>query len=377
MKSITIKDCPLVSDQGIASLISSSTYVLSKLKLHGLNVSDVSLAVIGHYGKALTELALNNLQNLNERGFWVMGNSHGLQHLKSLTLTSCRGITDIVIEALAKGCPNLNKIVLKKCAFLSDNGLVSFAKAARSLESLQLEECHRITQIGCFGLLLNCGPQLKALTMSSCFGYKDVNLGFPLPKSSTPLQSITVQNCPGLGDMTLAMLAEMCPRLQHLDLAGLPGITDAGVLSLIKSSDAGEGLVKASFTGCLEITDNAIVPLAKFHGGILECLNLDGCGKITDASLAAIADECLVLNELDVSKCAITDLGVASLARSKHLGLQILSLSGCSVLSDKCLSYLMKMGQSLMGLNLQHCNSISSSVIDMLTERLFRCDILA
>ncbi|KAL9226764.1 hypothetical protein vseg_002537 [Gypsophila vaccaria] len=377
LKSFNIKDCPLIADQGIASLMSSATFTVNKVKLQGLNITDVSLAVIGHYGKALTDLVLINLPNVNERGFWVMGNAQGLQHLKSLTISSCQGVTDLAVEVLGKGCPNLKQFVIKKCAFLSDNGVVSFAKAARSLESLQLEECHRITQIGFFGLLLNCGPNLKALAMSSCFGFKDMIMGFPFPNRSMPLRSITLSNCPGLGDMTLAMLAKLCPQLQHVNFTRLPAITDAGLLSLIDSCDGGSGLVKVDLSGCINITDNVVVSLAKVHGGTLEVLNLYGCGKVTDASLAAIAHNCLVLNELDMSKCAVTDFGVASLAQSKSVSLQILGLSGCSMLSAKCLPFLVKLGQSLVGLNLKNCNTINSTVVDMLEGRLVRCDILA
>lgn len=377
LKSVTIKDCPNVGDQGIAGLMSSATQALTKVKLHGLNITDVSLAVVGHYGKVIADLFISNLPNVNERGFWVMGNAHGLQHLKSLTINSCQGVSDVSLEAVGKGCPNLKQFVLKKGAFLSDNGLVSFAKAASSLESLQLDECHRITQIGFFGLLLNCGSKLRALTMSGCFGFRDMILGLPLPNSSTPLRSVKVQNCPGFGDMSLAMMAKLCPKLQYIDLNGLPGITDAGLLSLVESCEAGDGLVKVSLAGCINVTDNVVVALAKTHGGTLEVLNLEGCGKVTDASLVAVAEDCLLLNELDVSRCAITDLGVVSLARSKQLSLRILSLSGCSMVSDKCLPFLAKLGQSLVGLNLQHCNSISSKVIDMLVDRLFKCDILS
>ncbi|KAK9742225.1 hypothetical protein RND81_03G157100 [Saponaria officinalis] len=377
LKSLNIKDCPLVLDQGVASLMSQTTFAPNKLKLQGLNITDMSLAVIGHYGKALTDLVLANLQNVNERGFWVMGNTQGLHQLRSFTISSCRGVTDLAVEAVGKGCQNLKQFVLKKGAFLSDNGLMSFAKAARSLESLQLEECHRITQIGFFGLLLNCGSNLKALSMSNCFGFKDMSLGFPLLNMSTPLRSITVRNCPGLGDSTLTMLAKLCPRLQCVNFTALPAITDAGLLSLVESCDVGDGLVKVGLARCINITDDVIVSLAKSHGGTLEVLNLDGCGKVTDASLVAIADECLVLSELDVSKSAITDFGVASLARSKQIMLRILGLSGCSMVSDKCLPFLAKLGQSLIGLNLQNCNSISSTTVDMLVNRLVRCDILA
>ncbi|KAF2283034.1 hypothetical protein GH714_043373 [Hevea brasiliensis] len=335
LKSISIKNCPVVGDQGISGLVSSATYGLSKMKLQALNVTDVSLAVIGHYGKAVTDLVLTNLPNVSEKGFWVMGNGHGLQKLKSFTVTSCRGLTDTGLEAMGKGCPNLKQFCLRKCAFLTDNGLVLFVRAAKSLESLQLEECHRITQLGCFGSLLNCG----------------------------------------FGDGSLALMGKFCPQLQYVELSGLKGVTDAGFTPLLENYDA--GLVKVNLSGCVNVSDKVVSALTEQHGWTLEVLNLDGCVKITDASLAAIAENCLLLSELYVSRCAISDSGLMVMACSNQLNLQIFSVSGCSMISDQSLTALVKMGQTLLGLNLQHCNAISTSTVDLLVERLWRCDILS
>lgn len=380
LKTVSIKDCPLVGDQGIAGLFSSAGNIVTKVKLQSLNITDVSLAVIGHYCKAVTELVLTNLQSVNEKGFWCMGNGHGLQKLKTLAITSCRGVTDLGVESLGKGCPNLKSFTLSKsAAFLSDNGLISFAKAAVSLENLQLEECHSITQIGFFNLILCCGAKLKALSFSRCFGIKDVMpmpIGVVLPRSNVSLRSLAVRNCPMFGDANLALLADLCPGLTHLDLSRLHGITDDGVLPLVNNVDA--GLVEVKLVNCVNLTDKVILALTKVHGGTLESLNVEGCGKITDASMVGIANDCLVMSDLDLSRSAISDLGLAALARSKQLvSLDVLSVSGCSSLSDKCLSSMVKLGQSLKGLNLQHCNGISSTVISMLTERLWKCDILS
>uniref|UniRef100_A0A2N9HPA4 F-box domain-containing protein n=1 Tax=Fagus sylvatica TaxID=28930 RepID=A0A2N9HPA4_FAGSY len=375
LKSISIKDCHLLGDQGIASLLSSTSYVLTKVKLQALNITDVSLAVIGHYSKAVTDLALIGLPNVSERGFWVMGNGHGLQKLKSLSITSCRGVTDTGLEAVGKGCPNLKQFSLRKCAFLSDNGLVSFAKAAASLESLQLEECHRITQFGFFGALLNCGTKLKALAVVNCLGIKDLNLGLPLLTPCKSLRSLSIRNCSGFGNASLALLGKLCPQLQHLDLSGLQGITDAGFLPLLESCEA--GLVKVNLSGCVNLTDKVVLLLAEMHGSTLEMLNLDGCQKISDASLVAISENCPLLGDLDLSKCMITDCGIAALANGNQLSLQILSVSRCSLITDQSLPALGELGQTLVGLNLQHCNAISTSTIDLLLEQLWRCDILS
>ncbi|KAK6118355.1 hypothetical protein DH2020_047926 [Rehmannia glutinosa] len=376
LKYITVKNCPLVSDQGIASLFSSAGHILTNAKLQALNISDVSLAVIGHYGSALTDLTLIGLENVNERGFWVMGKGQGLQKLRSLSITACKGVSDLGIEAVGKGCPDLKMIALRKCLLVSDRGLVSFAKAAESLESLQLEECHRITQYGIFGILANCCKKLKALALANCLGIQDLDFGgLPLTSLCLSLRSLTIRNCPGFGDAGLGLLGRLCPKLTQVDLSGLQGITDAGVLPLVQCSEA--GLVKVNLSECVNLTDNVVTAIAKLHGETLEFLNLDGCKYVTDVSLMAIARNCTVITELDVSRCGITDSGIAALAAAEQISLQILSLGGCFLVSDESLPFLVVLGKNLVGLNIQHCRGISFATVDLLLDQLWRCDILS
>ncbi|KAI3822413.1 hypothetical protein L1987_10003 [Smallanthus sonchifolius] len=374
LKSISLKNCPLLGDQGIASLLSSASCSLTKLKLHTLNVSDMTIAVIGHYGIAITDLALAGLCKVTEKGFWVMGHGQGLQKLRLLTITSCNGLTDIGIEAVGKGCPNLKQLSLHKCAVLSDNGLYSFAKSAVSLESLLLEECHRITQCGIFSMLINRDTKLRSLTFKNCLGFKDLSFKIPLSRCNT-LKTLSVQNCPGFGNSSLMLFGQLCPELQHIELTGLHGITDNGFTPLIECCEA--GLVKVNISGCINLTDNMVCEMSKVHGGTLEVLNLSGCRSVTDASMVAIASNCLLLNELDVSECGITDSGISALARAVQLNLNILAISGCRLISDKSLPFLLKMGGSLVGLNIQHCHGISSSSVGLLVDRLWNCDILS
>uniref|UniRef100_A0A7N0URV5 F-box/LRR-repeat protein 15-like leucin rich repeat domain-containing protein n=1 Tax=Kalanchoe fedtschenkoi TaxID=63787 RepID=A0A7N0URV5_KALFE len=370
LKSISIKDCPLVGDQGIASLFSAESQTLTKVKLQSLNITDLSLAVIGHYGKMVTDLFISGLQTVNEKGFWVMGSCQGLQMLKSLTIASCRGVTDLGLAAIGMGCSNLRQLCLRKCALLSDNGLISFAEAAGALESLQLEECHRITEFG----ILSSVRNLKALSVVRCFGIKDVSLGSVAVSPRESIKSVSVQNCPGFGDACLAFLGKLCPQLQHLNLKNLEEVTDAGFLAFLQSNEA--GLVKVNLSGCGNLTDESVIPMIKSCGSTLEVLTLDGCNRITDASLAVVANNCFFLSDLDLSAGAITDHGLAILAGAKQLNLQILSISCCSSISNKSVTSLLELGRTLIGLNIQHCNSITSGKVDKLVEQLWRCDIL-
>jgi EIN3-binding F-box protein len=369
LQFISINNCPLVGDHGVSSLLSSASSI-TKVKLQSLNITDFSLAVIGHYGKAITNLVLCGLQNVSEKGFWVMGNAQGLQKMVSLTISSCRGVTDVSLGAIGKGCMNLKQMCLRKCCFVSDSGLIAFTEAAKSLESLQLEECNRISQNGVIGTLAN----LKSLTLVKCMGVKETPLEIPVPGPCDSLRSLCVRNCPAFGNASLAFIGKLCPRLHHIELTNICGITDTGLLPLLESCEA--GLVKVNLNGCLNVTDRVVSSLANLHGSTLEILNLDGCRKITDLSLMAIADNCVFLSDLDLSKCGITDSGIDVLAHAEQLNLQILSLSGCSEVSNKSVPFLKKIGRTLVGLNLQHCNSLYNGSVELLVESLWRCDIL-
>ncbi|KAL8149732.1 EIN3-binding F-box protein 2-like isoform X1 [Apium graveolens] len=374
LQSITVKNCPLIGDQGVANLLSSASAVLSKVKFQALSITDFSLAVIGHYGKAITNLVLGGLQGVSQKGFWALGSAGGLQCLESLLIASCRGTTDVSLEAIGKGCPNLKQMSLKKCCFVSDSGLVAFVKASGSLKGLHLEECNRITQFGILGAISNCVSKLKSLALVKCMGIKDLVLETPVLSRCESLHSLTIQNCLGFGSASLAVVGKLCPHLHHLDLSGLCTITDDGLLSLLESCE--DGLVKVNLSNCLNLTDKVVASLARLHGETLEVLNLTGCRKLTDASLSSIGDNCSLLNDLDISKCSISDAGVAALSGGVQHNLQILSLSGCSNLSNKSMLSLEKLGKTLVGLNIQQCNLISSSAIEQLLENLWRCDIL-
>lgn len=373
LKSISIKNCPLVGDQGIASLVSSTPCSLMKISLRSLNVTDVSLAVIGHYGMSLTDLSVSDLHNVTEKGFWVMGNGQGLQKLRSFVVTACTGVTDLGLEAVGKGCPNLKQFSVQKSDYVSDKGVVAFAKAALSLETLMLEECHTVTQLGIFGLLVNCG-KLKRLSLTKCFGIKDLPMMIPSGLSPcNSLKSLSVRNCPGFGNFSMALLSQLCHQIQEVVLTGRNGITDGGFISLIKNSEA--GLTKVDLSGCLSFTDKVVSEISMAHGATLEVLNLDGCTSITDVSMVTITQNCKVLRELDVSKSAITDFSIAALACAEQLNLEVLSISGCRV-SNKSLPFLKKLGESLMGLNMMQCRGVSSNAVGLLETEIWKCDIL-
>ncbi|WOL09228.1 EIN3-binding F-box protein 1-like [Canna indica] len=375
LKSITIKDCPHVTDQGIAALVSSASSSLERIKLKSLNISDITLAVIGHYGKNIIDLSLTSLQNVSEKGFWVMGNTLGLQKLRFISITSCSGLTDLGLKAISKGSPLLKQLHLRRSCYLSDVGLTAFAETARALENLHLEDCNRFTLIGVLTALSKCNPELKSLALVRCLGIKDISsCPIQLPACMS-LRSLTIRDCPGVTSASLQVVGKICPQLQNVDLSGQVGVTDASLIPLVESSNV--GFMEVNLSGCVNVTDALVTLLVKSHGSTLKTLNLDGCKKITDGSLLAIADTCSVLDDLDLSGCSVTDYGVAVLASARQLNLRMLSLANCSKVTEKSLPFLGNLGCSMVGLNIQHCSLISNLATGLLEEKLWWCDIIS
>ncbi|KAL8152560.1 hypothetical protein V2J09_010320 [Rumex salicifolius] len=374
LEMISIKDCPLIGDQGIASLSSSSS--LTKMKLDGLSISDFSLAAIGQYGNSITHLSLINLNSVSENGFCIMGNAGGLQSLVSLVITSCLGITDVSFESIAKGCISLKQVSVQKCDFVSDVGLFAFSKSAVSLENLHLEEVNMITLYGIISALSVCKSKLRSLSLVSCLELKDTLLRGVIVINSTcrSLRSLSIKNCPGFGSAGITILGKLCPEVSQLNLNGLYGVTDEGFISFLNSSEG--HILKLDLNGCLNLSDTAVAAVVRNHGQSIKIMNVEGCRKLSDFSLFAIAEHCELLQDLYMSYCAITDLGIAALLSARQLKLEILSFLGCHGLTDKCVPLFMKMQESLYGLNFKFCSSISSRTIELLEDKLWRCDLL-
>ncbi|GAB2300330.1 Transcription factor COE1 [Dionaea muscipula] len=83
LKLLWSKDCPLIRDQGVASLVlspPSSVVVLAKVKLQGLN--DINLEAIGNGCPSLKQL-------------WLLCRLKVASKAESLGLVKCFGVRDI------------------------------------------------------------------------------------------------------------------------------------------------------------------------------------------------------------------------------------------------------------------------------------------
>ncbi|KAL9255986.1 EIN3-binding F-box protein 1-like protein [Drosera capensis] len=306
LESITIKDSPLIGDLGVTSLLSPPIPTLTKVKLHGLMISDVTLASIGLYHSSIKNLSLNRI-NAVTKGFWAMAEGFGLRSITSLTVSSCYCMTDQILEVFGRGFPGLKQLFLRNYCLLSDFGLVSFSKSATGLERLELESYNRITLEG-----------VKSL------------------------QSISVKEYDAFGSVALILLGKLCQKLRHLELNGLHKTTDDGLISFLESL--------LNLDGCEKITDATLLPFVS-SCSLLEDLDLS-YSRVSDSAVAGLS--CWKQHKLKVlSPSGCTKITNNSMPYLTKLGrnLQGLNLQGWSSMSRQKIGSLVPILQKRLKLS--------------------------
>jgi len=118
------------------------------------------------------------------------------------------------------------------------------------------------------------------------------------------------------------------------------------------------------------VTDKSVASIAEQCGDSVRSLCLDGCPKVTDKSLRALAKGCPALEDLDLSHCDITDRGVKVLLHSLGHSLVNLSLAGCVRITDKTVEEIMDGCHALSGLNLKNCSGLSRAAVERLRRQV-------
>eukprot|EP00249_Psilotum_nudum_P023158 c28766_g1_i1 orf=346-2670(+) len=370
--SLRIGECPLVGDEGILAVILNARN-LKTMKLQAIGIGDRCLAAMNQYCKELLLLSLENLDAITEAGFVSLGGAAGMQNLVQLLINSCPGLTDCALQSLGDCCKGLKHLSLGKCDRVHDQGLVAFLESVPTLEKLHMEKCNHISNAGLFVALTASNANLKDLQLKKCDGIEDGDFSLWDFHSTESLKSVCISHCRHVGNKCLASIGFTCSLVTKLDLSGLLDIGDEGLLALLKSGN--RSLKSVNLCGCIKITDVAISALGKQCGKSLLRLMLDGCKMLTDKSLKVIANNCVCLQDLDISQCNVTDEGITKVLVKRGQGLISLNVSGCSNITEKILPLVEKRCKSLVGLNLNHCEGVNRKSLSRFESRLWKCDI--
>ncbi|XP_059641373.1 F-box/LRR-repeat protein 4-like [Cornus florida] len=241
-----------------------------------------------------------------------------------VSLESSKGLTNNHIKIIAKTCPNIEVLnlnykktlgIIPILEDLDGSGISEIAIGCPNLAEVYLR---RRCQVRNFGVtsLVNSAQNLTTLDLAGCSRIADEAL-----KAIGNANSLLVLNLRGCwlitnGGLALLAIGSLSRTLRKLDIAECNRITDDGVLHL-REMCCLEELNLANCGG--NVTDIGGLAIAAIR--TLKRLHLSWLINISDATLFALAQNCLNLVAIDLRGCiSITFEGIHEFA--KHVSLE-------------------------------------------------------
>ncbi len=309
--------------------------------------------------------------------------------LVELNITSCKELTDLSLQSIARNCSSLKRLDIGKNDYLDGNQLALALSQLPKLRWLDVAtaefEPHHWRMIfdHCFLLehidisFTYFTPDVLAYMGLKCPRIISVNMRAEgtderiaaLAKALPRLQELCLSQSWAFTSLGIAELARCCKDLRKLDLKSNLHITNADLIALAHGCPQLSGV---DFALAGRATSDAGMTLLVQSCPKLETISLPHSDSITDASLVALAHFCPRLQKVSVSNGhSITDAGI--LAMSTHcIHLKCLSLTG-SQITDAALNSLSTHLSKLSELRLQDCKEVTSSGI----AQLVRCNNLS
>eukprot|EP00873_Tetraselmis_striata_P007890 jgi/Tetstr1/428154/TSEL_018205.t1 len=238
--------------------------------------STVRLDAALEVAAGLTELALPSAV----RGPELRGLLTAAPALTSLTLAGADDLGNEDLAVVARACPRLIRLDLTGCKRLTSDSAAPALARLRALQTLSLARCTRLSDT-VLGNLRACSA-LSELSLARCALLTDDGLSALAAARSARLTALDLSGCDRLTGHGVSRLAAL-PSLERLSLAwcanvaDLRGLRDAGGWPNLKSVD---------LSGCVKLSDASLAAAIAGPGQRLQSLRLSGCERLTDNGLA-------------------------------------------------------------------------------------------
>ncbi|KAK6915629.1 Leucine-rich repeat [Dillenia turbinata] len=257
---------------------------LNLIKFDGARLSDSKFLSISLYCKQLVEVGLSKCIGVADEG--IIQLASGCVNLKILDLTCCNLITDIGISAIADCCTNLVSLKVESCNLITEKGLERLGHSCLLIEELDLTDCSGVDDTGL------------------CTNVHDKGLSH-IGQNFSMICELDLYRCEGIRDEGLAALSGGCRKLKILNLSYCRAITDEGIQHLSNFED----LSVLEMRSLINITCSGMTIVAAGCKKLLD-LDLKFCRNIDDSGFWALAYYSRNLQQINISHCGISDVGL-------------------------------------------------------------------
>ncbi|ONI16386.1 hypothetical protein PRUPE_3G095400 [Prunus persica] len=247
--------------------------------------------------------------------------------LKKLTLSRCANYSFSGISVLLNEYQSLEYLNLEAAYFLRDKDIAELSRFLHSINHINLSHCYGLTCITFYTLIKNCLVLDKLEMVATSIGEENIETDF---KASHGIKSLNLANS-SLGNNFITSFASICPKLELLNLSKCKGITEEGIVEVLKRCSEIRQLEVNHIGG---MTDSFLH--LEFELPKLKVLSLMFSG-IDDDALAMIGKRCCRLLKLD--------------------------LAGCFSLTSKGVKEVVENCKELKEINLKWCNKFSADIV--------------
>jgi len=283
--------------------------------------------------------------------------------IENLNLRFCSKITDATLIAAATFLPNLKIVALEGCGrAIGNKGVQALARCPK-LSELDLNGCLKVTAEALQLVASSC-PELTALSISGIPVVDDANLQAILRARDKrkKLSRLCLNSCSKLSDVGLRAICILGESLLELEVAYCPALSDDGVIELIRACP---NIVSLNLYGCFKITDKTLAAIGALNS--LKDLNLSMCRGITDVGITQLLEGkgvCNVIESLNLYDCTrITDASLRALTRCPKL--RFLGAFGLDELTYDALVAFLGSAKALERIDIGGCQKVRDRLAEL------------
>jgi len=273
--------------------------------------------------------------------------SEALAHLRELKMASVRYLSDELFGRLVLACPGLERLSLagnqmvfhtkdclwkgKESAVLTFGNVANFLRAAASrITALDISRT-TISDEALSSLAGIPGLCLHELRLSCCQDITDKGVA-AVCEAQHSLRLLDLSDCQSVTDSSVESVCSKCDGLRVLRLAKCRRVTDLSACKLkgqrhLQQLDVSACYSLTSRGLCLGLCSAASPPTR------LTSLNLAYCSSVCDGFMVELTGCVPGLVNLDLSSCAVTDVGVRAVC-ARLANLRRLRLAWCRDVTD-------------------------------------------
>ncbi|KAI4367375.1 hypothetical protein MLD38_023118 [Melastoma candidum] len=261
-------------------LIRSQDYLVTYFN----RVNDLGILFMADRCASMESIYLGGFCRVSDAGFKTL--LHSCSCLCRLWIAHGTLLTNLVFHDIRATSLSLTHVSLRWCHLLTNLGVKNLVSNA-DLQVLDLKDCKNLGDeaLRSIGTL----SKLKILQLEGS-SVTDIGLSHLKWRVIGSLVSLSLRGCKRLTDKGISTLFGGASKLElhELDLSNIPGISDDGILSLVRAHIP---ILELRLRQCPLIGDTSVMALASMQsieegwsGSRLKMLDLYNCGGITALS---------------------------------------------------------------------------------------------